>query len=176
VVVVGAIVVGASVVIYENREAIGRAIGDFFDDIGKALGLKASSPEGGDDTTWARAPDRPFPEKLDDIGKNPQDWVKTDEKTVESTRKGGRVSGTNTETEWTNTKTGEKIYQQTIKNDKGKIVGEPVIGMIPRSSRSDGRQDSRRNLAFGAHGLRAGCAAVWRAATAQCGGVSERDR
>jgi len=121
VVVVGAIVVGASVVIYENREAIGRAIGDFFDDIGKALGLKESSAEGGDDTTSARAPDRPFTEKLDDFKKNPQDWEKVDTKSRDSTRS-GNSGGKEIEDQYRNKNTGERIWWQTIVNKNGKVI------------------------------------------------------
>ena len=41
-------VVIAAGAIYENREAIGRSIGNFFDSIGNALGLSQSSAEAGD--------------------------------------------------------------------------------------------------------------------------------
>ncbi len=65
--------------------------------------------------------ERSFNEKLDDIQNNPDDWSKTREDTQTSTGLRNK-GGTSVEEEFTNNKTGERIWKHTLKDRKGKVT------------------------------------------------------
>ncbi|MDQ2085524.1 RHS repeat-associated core domain-containing protein [Herbivorax sp. ANBcel31] len=75
--------------------------------------------------------DRTFKELLDDIDSNPNDWQKTGESIVESTKKGNK-GGNSVEIEYTNVKTGEKIYEHILKDINDNLIEQPHFRPYPK--------------------------------------------
>ncbi len=83
------------------------------------------------DSDDAEEYDDEFKDKLDNVEENPEDWVKTGENSSDSTKKGNK-GGKSIEEEYTNRKTGEKIWKHTITDKSGRIIVKPHFRPWPK--------------------------------------------
>ncbi len=73
------------------------------------------------DRYWAEK--QSFNDKLEDIENNPENWEKTGEVSVPSTKLGNR-GGESIEEEFTNKYTGEKLWRHTLKSPTDRIIDQ----------------------------------------------------
>jgi RHS repeat-associated protein len=81
--------------------------------------------------SWVKG-ERKFKDNIKDKENNPDNWAKTGESTIPSTKTGNRDGGTSTETEWTNKETGDRIYEHQLKDKEGKTIEEPHYRPFPK--------------------------------------------
>ena len=72
-----------------------------------------------------------FKDNLKDKEENPADWEVTGSSTIPSTKK-GNFGGTSTETEWTNSETGDQIYEHELRNKGGRLIEDPHYRPYPK--------------------------------------------
>ena len=99
---------------------------------GEGTNSNSSSKDGnnGDQEAESKS-SREFKELIDDINNSPEDWEQTDVSTKDSTKKGNK-GGKSIEEEFTNTKTGEKIYKHTLTDSNNKPIEEPHYRPYPK--------------------------------------------
>jgi hypothetical protein len=91
----------------------------------------AASAFGGSQGEGTGKDNRTFKELLDDIDSNPNNWEKTGESMIESTKKGNK-GGKSIEIEYTNVNTGEKIYEHILTDINNKPIENPHFRPYPK--------------------------------------------